>query len=121
MKTGGSVDYYKVQITRPLSGGQGYIAECLDIAEALKLTPIEFSIFKAVWRIAAARNGLEKEDNTALYDAEKAEFFSNVLLLQYKPVAVTPTEHRFSAMAVATKGLMPAAAPGQYQTMPPGH
>lgn len=79
--TGGSSDYYKVRVDRPVSGGQPYLAECLDIIEALQMNFHEGNVFKAVWRIAAARQGNGKPGNTALYDAEKVQFFGERLVV----------------------------------------
>ena len=33
--TGGSSDYYKVNVDMPTSGGEAYMVECNDIIEAL--------------------------------------------------------------------------------------
>jgi len=78
--TGGSVEYYRVTIDKPTSGGPAYVAECNDIIEALNMTYAEGNAFKAVWRHALARQGKGKEGNTALYDAEKIEFFGRRLV-----------------------------------------
>jgi len=67
---GGSSDYYK--LTLP----DGTMIECLDIAEALGLTPSEFNVFKACWRRGAARKGEAKADYNPDYDADKMLFFS---------------------------------------------
>lgn len=82
-KSGGSVNYYKVQITDPTSGSNNsYMAECNDIIEALNMNYTEGNIFKAIWRMAAARElgklkeGFEKPK----YDTEKVVFFANRLM-----------------------------------------
>lgn len=78
--TGGSVSYYKLWIANPTSPGvDPYIAECNDIIEALKMTYAEGNVFKAIWRMCAARNlGKRKEGyKDDLYDAEKVVFFGN--------------------------------------------
>jgi hypothetical protein len=82
--TGGSSDYYKVYITGAdtTSGGNGYMAECNDIIEALNMNYAEGNAFKAIWRIAAARKGNGKPGTTALYDSEKVEFFGHRLTIQ---------------------------------------
>ena len=73
--TGGSASYYEIHIELPQNiDRKPYIAECIDIVRALKLTPDEFNAFKAIWRTAAARLGKTKKYNTALYDAEKVQF-----------------------------------------------
>lgn len=84
--TGGSVNYYAVTITRPTSGGVGYVAECNDIIEALGMNYAEGNAFKALWRRCAARNlGLSKRGYTdGLYDAEKVVFFGQRLVAQEK-------------------------------------
>ena len=74
--SGGSVDYYKVRIERPTTFAEPYMAECNDIIEALDMTFAEGNVFKAVWRIAAARIGKKKRGQTSVYDAEKVEFFA---------------------------------------------
>ena len=52
--TGGSVNYYKVDIKQPVTEGiQPYTAECLDVALALGMNIPEFNMFKAIWRTAA--------------------------------------------------------------------
>ena len=80
--TGGSSDYYKVRVERPTSGGAPYVAECNDIIEALGMNFAEGNAFKAIWRMAAARQGNGKPGNTALYDAEKVVFFGQRLVEQ---------------------------------------
>jgi hypothetical protein len=82
-KSGGSVNYYKVWISDPTSGSNSsYMAECNDIIEALGMNYTEGNIFKAIWRMAAARElgklkeGFEKPK----YDTEKVVFFANRLM-----------------------------------------
>lgn len=75
-KTGGSVDYYKCHVSDPISGGDAYTAESIDIIEALGMTFAEGEAFKAIWRTCTARmGGAVKADNPALYNAEKVEFY----------------------------------------------
>lgn len=74
--TGASSSYYRVHISTPVTADAPYDAECLDIIEALGMTWGEANVFKATWRKAAARKGLKKKGNTAIYDAEKMVFFS---------------------------------------------
>ena len=75
---GGKVNYYVVDIVLPTDPMRGaYEAECNDIIEALGMTFPEGEAFKAIWRKAAQRTlGVGKEGNTALRDAEKAEFYA---------------------------------------------
>lgn len=75
--TGGSVDYYSVEVTNPTSGSTPYTAECNDIIEALGMNYAQGNIFKAVWRMCAAENlGKSKRGyEDGLYDAEKIVFF----------------------------------------------
>jgi hypothetical protein len=75
--TGFSVNYYKVQVEDPTSGGEPYMAECNDIIEALNMDYAEANQFKSIWRRCAARTlGLEKPGIDAIYDAEKSVFFA---------------------------------------------
>lgn len=66
--TGGSSDYYKIEIN-------GHTIECNDVIKALKLNYALGNILKAVWRIAAAHAGRGKPGTTTIYDAEKIVFF----------------------------------------------
>lgn len=75
-KTGGSVDYYKCRVADPISKGEPYTAESIDIIEALGMTFAEGEAFKAIWRTCTGRmGGAVKADNKAIYNAEKVEFF----------------------------------------------
>lgn len=84
--SGGSVNYYKVEIKDPTSEGvKPYTAECNDIIEALGMNYAEGNSFKAIWRRAAQetlglRKAGAKEDG--LYDAQKVEFFGKRLVVQ---------------------------------------
>lgn len=84
--SGGSVNYYKVEIKDPTTEGvQPYTAECNDIIEALGMNYAEGNAFKAIWRRAAQetlglRKAGAKEDG--LYDAQKVEFFGKRLVVQ---------------------------------------
>lgn len=80
--TGLSVSYYSVLITNPTAGCDSYNAECNDVIEALNMNYAEANVFKAVWRIAASRQGKKKKGNNTVYDAEKAVFFSERMLKQ---------------------------------------
>lgn len=80
--TGGSVRYYTVSVTHPIcEAADPYDAECIDIIDALQMTPNEANAFKALWRRAAARLGKSKRGYTdGLYDAEKVEFYGRRLV-----------------------------------------
>lgn len=84
--TGGSVSYYRVQITSPTSGSDAYQAECNDIIEALGMNYAEGNAFKAIWRKCAARTlGKAKAGyEDGLYDAEKVVFFGQRMVSQEK-------------------------------------
>lgn len=87
--TGGSVDYYKVEVKNPTSFGINtpYLAECNDIIEALGMNYAEGNAFKALWRRAAHRTLGKKKagaKDDGLYDAEKVAFFGQRLVEQSK-------------------------------------
>lgn len=75
--TGGSSSYYDIEIG-------GTTVKCLDIIEALGMTYNEGNIFKAVWRIAAAKKGKKKKGNNFYYDSEKIVFFGERLMEEHK-------------------------------------
>jgi len=75
-KTGGSNDYYALEVRNTLDGREAFTVQCLEIIETLGMTFAEGEAFKAIWRTCAARTlGKEKPGNTALYDAEKVQFY----------------------------------------------
>lgn len=84
--SGGSVNYYKVEIKDPTTDGvKPYTAECNDIIEALGMNYAEGNAFKAIWRRAAQETlGLRKAGakDDGLYDAQKVEFFGKRLVVQ---------------------------------------
>ncbi len=82
--TGGSVNYYKVHVDNPTTLPEAYDAEANDIIESLGLTFAEGNLFKAIWRMAADRNGKKKKGNNSVYDAEKLVFFAERVLVQEK-------------------------------------
>ena len=82
--TGGSVNYYKVHVAHPTTLPEAYDAEANDIIESLGLTFAEGNLFKAIWRMAADRNGKKKKGNNSVYDAEKLVFFAERVLVQEK-------------------------------------
>ena len=76
--SGGATSYYTVRIDNPASLNDPYSAECLDIIEALDMSFVAGEAFKAIWRLFAARSvGKGKEGGSALYDAQKAEFYGH--------------------------------------------
>ena len=75
--TGGSSSYYDLKV------GDTTI-KCLDIIEGLGMSYNEGNILKAVWRIAAAKQGKTKKGNNMHYDAEKVVFFGERLLEEHK-------------------------------------
>lgn len=80
--TGGSNDYYSIDITSPSRATTPYTAECIDIITALDMSFAEGNVFKAIWRRAAARKGMVKPGHNARYDAEKIVFFGQRLVEQ---------------------------------------
>jgi hypothetical protein len=83
--TGGSSDYYKVEVAKPTSGGSPYTAECNDIIEALGMEYDVANAFKAAWRVAALRQGRGKPgQDSAVYDGEKIVFFGNRIIERAK-------------------------------------
>ena len=101
--SGLTASYYEVQIDHPHKGVP-YLAECLDIIEALKMNYVEGETFKSLWRSCAAR-ALGKRKlgyKDGVYDAEKISFFAqriltNALRNQNKIDAVTPTLNNSTA------------------------
>lgn len=75
--------YYRVVVTTPVSPELGpYTAECADIIEALDMTFNEGENFKAIWRLAAARQGRGKAGNKPQYDADKAAHYGGRVAAQ---------------------------------------
>lgn len=75
-------DYYTLEITNPKSLGGPYLIELVDIIEAMEMTYNEGNAFKAIWRRNMARRGMGKKGNTALYESEKASYFSERMRMQ---------------------------------------
>ena len=70
--------YYRVEVKAPISSEvQPYTAECADIIEALGMTFNEGEAFKALWRLAAARQGRVKAGGDAKYDADKVAHYGS--------------------------------------------
>lgn len=83
--TGGSSNYYKVFVQSPTTLDAPYEAECNDIIEALKMTFAEGNAFKAIWRKAKARQGVQKKGyDNGLYDSEKVVFFGERMVVEAK-------------------------------------
>ena len=69
-------NYYQVDIARPVDPESApYLAECADIIEALNMTFNEGEAFKALWRLAAARQGRAKAGGNPVYDADKVAHY----------------------------------------------
>lgn len=68
--------YYRVEVKDPISPEVApYVAECADIIEALNMTFNEGEALKALWRLAAARQGRGKPGNKPVYDADKVAHY----------------------------------------------
>lgn len=68
--------YYRVDVSDPISAEiEPYTAECADIIEALGMTFNEGEAFKALWRLAAARQGRGKAGAKPQYDADKVAHY----------------------------------------------
>ena len=79
--TGAATSYYEIDILHPHKKRKPYMAECLDIIEALGMSFAEGECFKAIWRKCAARQGKSKRGyNDAKYDAEKIAFYGQRIL-----------------------------------------
>lgn len=75
--------YYRVAVSEPISPEvEPYTAECADIIEALGMTFNEGEAFKAIWRLAAARQGRGKPGNKAQYDADKIAHYGARVAVQ---------------------------------------
>lgn len=74
--TGGSSSYYDIELG-------GSTIRCLDVIEALDMSYNEGNILKAVWRIAAAKQGKTKKGNNMHYDSEKIVFFGERLVEEH--------------------------------------
>lgn len=71
-----ATNYYQVEVETPIDlASTPYVAECADIIEALNMTFNEGEAFKAIWRLAAARQGRGKPGNKPEYDADKAAHY----------------------------------------------
>ena len=86
--SGSNGSYYDVTIaqwTHPAHQQPAPVTVCCnDIIEALEMDYAQGNAFKAIWRIAAAKQGKMKAGNSTLYDAEKVDFFGGRILLKEK-------------------------------------
>jgi len=78
-ESGGSCDYYRVDVSFTFDGRDGYTAECGEIIEALQLNQYEANAFKEIWRMAAARQGKQKKGNTEVRGGEKIEWCGQMI------------------------------------------
>lgn len=78
--------YYRVRVAAPIAPDvTPYTAECADIIEALGMTFNEGEAFKAIWRLAAARQGRLKPGSKGLqYDADKVAHYGKRVAVQTK-------------------------------------
>ena len=75
--------YYLADVTNPINSKvEPYVAECSDIIEALDMTFNEGECFKALWRLAASRQGRGKQGNTEVYDADKVAHYGHRVSVQ---------------------------------------
>lgn len=78
--SGGFVNYYLCQVTRPQRQEQEpYQAECDDIIAHLGMTFAEGCAFKAIWRTASKRKGRAKKGHDEIYDAQKVQHYGKVM------------------------------------------
>lgn len=80
--------YYRVSVTDPIAPDvPPYTAECADIIETLGMTFNEGEAFKAIWRLAAARQGRVKATGSGpKYDADKVAHYGARIAAQNKNV-----------------------------------
>jgi hypothetical protein len=75
-KLGAPENYYLARIESPMSKElPAYVCECGDIIEALDMTFNEGEAFKALWRLARARQGFGKPGAAHQYDADKVAHY----------------------------------------------
>jgi len=78
--SGGSCDYYKVPVYHTINDRNGYTAECAEITHALNLPHEEANMFKEIWRMARARQGISKKGYNRLRGLYKIQWFVNWLI-----------------------------------------
>ncbi len=78
--------YYRVTVADPMAPDvPAYTAECADIIEALGMTFNEGECFKALWRLAAHRQGRVKSSGAGpQYDADKVAHYGARVAAQTK-------------------------------------
>lgn len=75
--SGGSCNYYMVDVKKPTTPKDAYTVECNDLIEALGLTWQEANIYKEIFRTANERtHGNGKDGNNPKRAAEKVLFFA---------------------------------------------
>ena len=75
--SGGSCNYYMVDVKKPTTLKEAYTVECNDLIEALGLTWQEANIYKEIFRTANERtHGNGKDGNNPKRAAEKVLFFA---------------------------------------------
>lgn len=75
--SGGSCNYYMVDVKNPTTLEDAYTVECNDLIESLGLTPQEANIYKEIFRTANERtHGNGKDGNNPKRAAEKVLFFA---------------------------------------------
>lgn len=75
---GDMLSYYPVEVKHPLDPNrEPYTVDAIDIIEALGMSYSEGSLFKALWRKCAVRQGVYRREQS---DAQKMLFFSHRVL-----------------------------------------
>lgn len=72
------LSYYPIEVKHPLNPDRKpYTVDAIDIIEALGMSYAEGSLFKALWRKCAVRQGVYRREQS---DAQKMLFFSHRVL-----------------------------------------
>lgn len=109
-------NYYLVEVEAPMDPTlPPYFVECADIIEALNMTFNEGEAFKALWRLAASRQGRGKPGTKAQYDADKVAHYGSRVAAQTKKAEFTFPEEALSR----TYSKLPDV-PGGYQLQKEG-
>jgi len=77
--SGGSCGYYRLGVEFTYDGRSAYTVECGEIIDALDMNQYEANAFKEIWRMAAARQGKEKEGNSELRGGQKIEWCGKII------------------------------------------
>ena len=79
--SGKNGSYYDVAIKSIGGNNPGiyYLVSCIDVIVGLSMTFEEGEAFKAIWRKAAARQGLNKGGDSPLRNAEKVAYYGKVM------------------------------------------